>query len=124
MDLLRNSNETEFLLWRFDFYIIPMVNMDGVALGNYRGNYTGYDLNRCWLRTDPILHPEVHAIKQYVRKLSKRQPIELVVDLHGHSRRMGSFFYGNKDGKNPMVFPYVASKSSPHILFERCKFSR
>jgi len=25
-----------------------MVNIDGVILGNYRGNAYGYDLNRCW----------------------------------------------------------------------------
>lgn len=27
-----------------------MVNIDGVILGNYRGNFYGYDLNRCWDR--------------------------------------------------------------------------
>lgn len=64
-----------------------MVNLDGVFLGNYRGNYAGFDLNRCWTRTDPNKQPEVQAIKNYIRKLSKRQSIELILDLHGHSRK-------------------------------------
>jgi murein tripeptide amidase MpaA len=34
-----------------------MVNIDGVILGNYRGNFAGFDLNRCWLKTDPNKQP-------------------------------------------------------------------
>jgi len=40
-----------------------MVNLDGVAVGNYRSNFAGFDLNRCWLKTDPLKHPEVNVIK-------------------------------------------------------------
>ena len=58
-----------------------------------------------------------------IRKISKKQPIELIVDLHGHSRRMGSFFYGNDYGQNHMLFPYIASKMNRSILFEKSKFS-
>lgn len=32
----------------FIYYFIPMVNVDGVLLGNYRTNIKGYDLNRNW----------------------------------------------------------------------------
>lgn len=48
LNFLKNSNEIDFLLWRFNFYFIPMVNIDGVCLGNYRCNAMGYDLNRNW----------------------------------------------------------------------------
>lgn len=57
LELLRNSNESDFLTWRFDIFIIPMVNMDGVYLGNYRSNFAGFDLNRCWLHPDPVKQP-------------------------------------------------------------------
>ena len=36
---------------------------------------------------------------------------------------MGSFFYGNNIGKNPMLFPYIASKSNSNILFEDSRFT-
>lgn len=47
-ELTKISVENEFLLYRFNIYVIPMVNIDGVLLGNYRGNAHGFDLNRCW----------------------------------------------------------------------------
>ena len=45
-------------------YLIPMVNIDGVCLGNYRGNAWGYDLNRCWDRENANKLPEVFYIKK------------------------------------------------------------
>lgn len=36
---------------------------------------------------------------------------------------MNSFFYGNTFGKNPMLFPYIASKSCPYVSFDDSKFS-
>lgn len=57
LELLRSSNEVDFLCWRYDIFLIPMVNQDGVQLGNYRSNYAGFDLNRNWLHPDPVHHP-------------------------------------------------------------------
>lgn len=64
-----------------------MINIDGVIVGNYRSNLSGYDLNRCWIKSDPVKHPEIFVIKNYIRKLAKKQDIELILDLHGHSRK-------------------------------------
>lgn len=64
-----------------------MVNIDGVALGNYRGNAFGYDLNRCWDKENPNKLPELFNIKKEIRKIQKKYPIELILDLHGHSRK-------------------------------------
>lgn len=87
LSLMKNGNEIDFLIWRFDIYIIPMVNIDGVVLGNYRSNFAGFDLNRCWLKPDPQKQPEVNLIKNYIKKIAKKQQIELILDLHGHSRK-------------------------------------
>lgn len=87
LELLRNSNEVEFLTWRYDIYIVPIVNIDGVILGNYRGNFAGFDLNRCWLKPEQSKQPEVLLIKNAIRKIAKKQQIELILDLHGHSRK-------------------------------------
>lgn len=46
--LLSKSKEAEFLLKNYIFYVIPMVNPDGVVFGHYRTNLSGKDLNRKW----------------------------------------------------------------------------
>ena len=71
-----------------------MVNPDGVSLGNSRANFTGYDLNRCWLKPDQHKHPEIYLIKNQIRRLSKQYKLELVLDLHGHSRKYDLIYSG------------------------------
>jgi murein tripeptide amidase MpaA len=44
--LLGNSNEAKKLRDNIVFKIIPMINVDGVVLGNYRTGFEGRDLNR------------------------------------------------------------------------------
>lgn len=34
---------------KFVFKIVPMLNPDGVIVGNYRCSLSGYDLNRQWI---------------------------------------------------------------------------
>ncbi len=46
--LLSKSKESDFLRKNYIFYIIPMVNIDGVVYGHYRTNLSGKDLNRKW----------------------------------------------------------------------------
>lgn len=47
--LLGNSMLAKILRDNFIFKIVPMLNVDGVIIGNYRCNLTGADLNRQWL---------------------------------------------------------------------------
>lgn len=42
------SAESHYLRDKFVFKIIPMVNVDGVVLGNFRTGIMGRDLNRCF----------------------------------------------------------------------------
>ena len=46
--ILERSKEGDFLRKYYAFYIIPMVNIDGVIFGHYRTNLIGKDLNRRW----------------------------------------------------------------------------
>ena len=52
--LLKNSNESKFLLDSYIFKIIPMMNIDGVTLGNFRCSLAGADLNRKWNRPNKV----------------------------------------------------------------------
>ena len=44
--LVSNEEGAEYLRNNFVFKIIPMMNPDGVIIGNYRSSLSGIDLNR------------------------------------------------------------------------------
>lgn len=88
-----------------------MVNPDGVILGNYRCNMTGQDLNRIWNNPSKELHDSVWYVKELVRDIKKLTELKLIIDLHGHSKKYNSFFYGNPSA-NPLrtrLLPLIAS---------------
>jgi len=58
-----NSEDAIFLRSLFTFYVIPMVNPDGVVLGNSRCSFAGIDLNRAWKDPRMDREPEVFRIK-------------------------------------------------------------
>jgi murein tripeptide amidase MpaA len=54
LDMLLEDNLQSYLLRRlFEWKIVPMVNPDGVAAGNYRFDPLGGNLNRCYADPDP-----------------------------------------------------------------------
>lgn len=57
----------------FVFKIIPMVNPDGVFLGNNRCNLVGQDLNRCWNVSSEFSSPTILAIKEMLREIDSSE---------------------------------------------------
>lgn len=55
-----------------------MLNPDGVAIGNYRCNLGGFDLNRVWQQPDPLLHPTIHATKALLQQLQQDRGVGLM----------------------------------------------
>jgi len=79
---------------KYVFKIVPMLNPDGVIVGNYRCSLGGYDLNRQWLNPSTKLSPEIYSIKEMIKKTLECRKIELFVDIHGHSRQKNLFIFG------------------------------
>jgi murein tripeptide amidase MpaA len=52
----------------FVFKIVPMLNPDGVIVGNYRCSLTGLDLNRQWQNPNSKLSIEIYAMKEMIKK--------------------------------------------------------
>ncbi len=52
-------------IFRFNFAlkVVPCLNPDGVALGHYRADTEGNNLNRFYDNPDPQHHPTVLAVK-------------------------------------------------------------
>jgi murein tripeptide amidase MpaA len=55
--MLKRSRETDYLRKNFVVKVIPMINPDGVVIGNYRSNLSGCDLNRNWNTDKKSLYP-------------------------------------------------------------------
>ena len=47
--LVSDDEDAKYLRNNFVFKIIPMLNPDGVIIGNNRTSLSGYDLNRQWI---------------------------------------------------------------------------
>jgi len=60
-------------------HLVPLVNIDGAARGNLRGNAAGMDLNRQWHGPDPGRAPEIAAILAAM----DRTGVDLMLDVHG-----------------------------------------
>jgi len=126
--LLGKSSKAASLRKRFLFKIVPMLNPDGVVLGNYRCGIAGHDLNRYWNVPQKDLHPTIVGIKNLIKRLSIERELVMTTDLHGHSRAMNIFMYGcNHDGDpdkrlQERVFPLLLEANSPVFKFSSCHF--
>ena len=75
----------------FEFYIIPMLNVDGVINGNYRCSLAACDLNRKWLKPSKALHPPVYYTKKLCTTIMEDKQFFLYLDFHGHSVKKNIF---------------------------------
>lgn len=85
--MLKRNKEADYLRKHYLVKAIPMVNPDGVVVGNYRSNLSGCDLNRNWNTDKKSLYPEIVAIRNYLAELAKERRFKIVVDVHGHSKK-------------------------------------
>lgn len=89
------------LLDNYLIKIVPMINPDGVIVGNSRCNIYGFDLNRQWKDPAKNTAPEILSLKRAILKYEGR--IQMFLDLHGHSTKKNVFAYGCHDVKNPIA---------------------
>ncbi len=77
--------------------VVPLVNPDGVAAGNWRHNMHGYDLNRDW---GPFRQPETSAVRDEILKHQRSDKPRLVFFLDFHSTHNDVFYI--EGGKEPV----------------------
>lgn len=123
--LLSEDENADMLRNFYVFKIIPMLNPDGVIQGNYRCSLAGCDLNRRYLCPSSLFHPTIFHVKKMTKQLSRRYPLVLYCDFHGHSKKKNVFMYGNTSEENPeeyRVFPYIMSRVYPYFSFKSSRF--
>ncbi|CAB3228507.1 unnamed protein product [Arctia plantaginis] len=130
MDYLTgDSNQARELREKFIFKLVPMLNPDGVIVGNNRCSLTGKDLNRQYRTVIRETYPPVWHTKVMLRRLQEECGVAMYVDLHAHSRKHNVFIYGCESRKTSdkrlqeQVFPLMLHKNAADkFSFENCKF--
>jgi hypothetical protein len=112
--ILSSSPEAQRLREVFVFKIVPMINPDGVACGNYRCSLSGNDLNRRWKNPQMIAHPEIYNLRIMIKRFQEDRPVVMFCDLHGHSRKYDTFIYACNPKYWKTFFP--ASEGPPKYL--------
>lgn len=85
--LLSARSDAEYLRNNCVFYVVPMLNPDGVMQGNYRCSLSGNDLNRKYALPSKTFHPEIFHLKALVQRVNQEMPLLFYCDLHGHSKK-------------------------------------
>jgi hypothetical protein len=97
------------------FYIVPMLNPDGVTLGNYRCNSLGVDLNRVWANPNNFHHPTITAVKQLIfKEILPNHSLDLVLDIHTHTTKFNCFLYANPS--TPLLLPQLLHEFHPQYF--------
>ncbi|NWZ71209.1 CBPC2 carboxypeptidase, partial [Acrocephalus arundinaceus] len=131
LDFLLSAHADARLLRRlFVFKVVPMLNPDGVVVGNSRCSLAGRDPNRAYGIALPGSFPGVWHLRAMVQRVLAEQEVVLYCDFHGHSRKNNVFMYGcdaGGDGSGTRlrqrVFPLMLSKNAPDkVSFSSCKF--
>ncbi|XP_020938730.1 cytosolic carboxypeptidase 2 isoform X7 [Sus scrofa] len=126
--ILSNSPDAQLLRDIFIFKVVPMLNPDGVIVGNYRCSLAGRDLNRHYKTILKESFPCIWHTRNMIKRLLEEREVLLYCDFHGHSRKNNIFLYGcsNNDRNfwlHERVFPLMLSKNAPDkFSFHSCNF--
>jgi hypothetical protein len=131
-ELTENYEKYDEILNTNIIRLIPMINPDGVIIGNSRSSLAGVDLNRRWCNPNATMHPELYFLKKNMSYDSKHSAgITIFCDLHGHNKANNCFFYGCNKAPNEGLLSWTKTRLLPKIYenfdqifnFEFCKFS-
>lgn len=90
--ILTNSQLSDNFLKKYRILAFPIMNPDGVDLGNWRHNAGGVDTNRDW---SVYNQPEIRQAVNFIDKQSKNDEGKIVLGLDFHST-YEDVFYTNK----------------------------
>ncbi|KAI6227835.1 Cytosolic carboxypeptidase 6 [Aphelenchoides besseyi] len=116
----------------FVFKIVPMLNPDGVQLGNYRCSLMGFDLNRQYQHPSLWAHPTISATKSLLLQFNTNPHMELVLcfDVHAHSQQTNSFLYGNltaatspRQSQRQLFIPYIMADLTDDYSLQHTQFN-
>lgn len=121
--------DSRILREQFTFKLVPMLNPDGVIIGNSRTGLEGADLNRRWSSDYSSAFPQITALKMLLRKWTAQGRLTLFCDLHGHAKAHNAFIYGCSKEEEGLqgytqarLFPRILSQVSTALNYSQCSF--
>lgn len=130
--LIGPSSVARQLRDRCVFYIVPMINPDGVIIGNQRCDFIGYDLNWTFSTASKVLQPVPFYIKQLIKdvrtELWSTYSNFFYFDIHSHSTKKGIFMYGphymlhEENYMKIRMIPKLLSEWTDMFRYYSCKF--
>ncbi len=64
------------------FYLVPIINPDGVKGGFSRSSSTGVNIEINWDQPDSLTMPEVKTLKKAIEKITLGKPLDLFLNMH------------------------------------------
>ena len=108
-ELLKKDELTNAFLEKYDIWVFPMLNPDGIDLGHWRHNANGVDLNRDWAY---FRQPETGAISKFIVNRAKKYNNKVILGIDFHSTTKDLCYIFNNDFKTEMhnkITPWIAS---------------
>eukprot|EP00754_Rhynchopus_humris_P012087 Rhum_TRINITY_DN14265_c4_g1::Rhum_TRINITY_DN14265_c4_g1_i1::g.74416::m.74416 len=114
------------------FKVVPMLNPDGVFLGNYRCSSMGYDLNRNWLNPSAWAHAPIKYTRDEILRLNSQESTELdfFLDMHAHSSSTNAFMFVNSSSnaedsvRSAMLYPRILSSLDKTFSLQSSRYCR
>lgn len=64
---MTKAEKYDSILADYTIKLVPMINPDGVTMGNSRASLVGLDLNRRWADPNASIHPEIFFLKRIMQ---------------------------------------------------------
>lgn len=120
-----------------EFWILPVMNPDGIVCGNYRCNTQGKDMNRYFFSSKEDVNmrlTEVELIRTLMENhfdpsnKEKRSRLKMFLDIHAHSAQRDIFIFApNTHNASDMAkvrnFPTILNDQSQYFNIANCKFA-
>ncbi len=127
--LTSGSIYAKSLLKQAVFYIVPIINPDGVIEGCSRSTSTGVNVEINWNREDSLTTPEVKVLKQRLTILTSNKPLDMFLNMHSQIANSVTYWVHTPEStseltfKNLMLLCNLTINDNPYFTSRDLSFS-
>jgi len=128
-ELVSGSEYSKSLLAQAVFYIVPLINPDGVIGGYSRSTSTGVNVEVNWDRADSLTTPEVKVLKKMITHLTTDKPFDLFLNMHSQIANSATYWIHTAEStseityKNQLLLSNLTINANPYYTSKDQSFS-